>query len=251
MLLPIANLVAIAGVFGVGLLIGLVVLTSAESSVQAVARAAAKNVSGSFWLGIVVQVAAVPLLVLLLLACVLTIVGILITPLVALAWALAMAGALTLGVLGVAIMMGRALVGRGSNQSERAASLRGLVVGLTVLGFIWASAAVASPVPVAGALARLLAVAFTWAVATVGLGAVLRSRLGLGALQVRMAGFRTGGFSAGGFSGFGQSAPSSADISRATAEVYPASWATPTPIPGVIAAAKRPTDGRPDSAPNP
>ena len=97
--------IAVGGVFGIGLVIGLVVLTTAEDAITAVARAAAKDISGSFWVGLLWQALAVPLLAVLVLACAITIIGILAIPLAVLAWALAYAGAFTLGLLAVLLVM--------------------------------------------------------------------------------------------------------------------------------------------------
>lgn len=198
---------AVAGIFGIGLVIGLIVLTTAEDSLTAVAKAAARDISGSFWVGLLWQALAVPLLAVLVLACILTILGILAIPIVVLAWALAYAGAFTLGLLAVALVMGRALAGRG-RASDRAAALRGLVVGLSALSVIWFVAAFLVGIPVAGLLTRLMAVGFTWAVATVGLGAVVTSRGGIA--RIRM--------------------------DTTLTEVAAPSWQTPTPVQGVVAA---------------
>ena len=235
MLAPMVQaLVGVAGVFGVGLLIGLLVLITSEAPLLAVAREAARSVVGSFWLGVVVQLAAVPLLLLLLLACALTIIGILVMPLVALAWALAVIGAVTLGGLGVALMLGRALIGRGSG-SERAAGVRGLTVGVLLVALLWIGGALASPIPIAGFLARLGVASVTWALLTVGLGAVVRSRIGFSAINLRVGGFPAATWRR-------------ADASARAVEVQPVSWATPTPMPGVVATVKRTID-RPDDRP--
>ena len=93
----LTSLYAITGVFGIGLIIGLVVLVTAEEALLAVAKTAARDVSGSFWAGLLWQLLAVPILAVLLIACAITIIGILATPIAALAWALAYAGAFTLG----------------------------------------------------------------------------------------------------------------------------------------------------------
>jgi len=199
---------AVAGIFGIGLLIGLIVLTTAEDSLTAVAKAAAKDISGNFWVGLLWQALAVPLLAVLVLACIITILGILAIPIVVLAWALAYAGAFTLGLLAVALVIGRALAGKGSGTGSRAAALRGLVVGLFALSLVWFGASLLAGVPVAGILARLIAVGFTWAVATVGLGAVVTSRGGIA--RIRM--------------------------DTTLTEVAAPSWQTPTPVQGVVAA---------------
>ena len=202
-----AGLLPVAGVFGIVLLVGLTVLMTAESSVTAVARAAARDVSGSFWVGLLAQLAAVPLLVVLVLACAVTIIGILAIPVAVLAWALAYTGAFTLGLLAVAIVAGRAIAGKGGATNARAVALRGLTVGLMALSIVWFGAALLSNFAVVGLLVRLVAVAFTWAAATVGLGAVVKSRGGV--LKLR---FET------------------------TTETSIPSWQTPTPVQGVVAA---------------
>ena len=199
---------AVVGVFGIGLIIGLVVLTTAEDSLMAVARAAARDIGGSFWVGLLWQALAVPLLAVLVIGCILTIIGILAVPIVALAWALAYAGAFTLGLLAVALVIGRAMVGRGTGTGTRAAALRGLVVGLFALSLVWLGASLLSSVPVAGVLSRVVALGFTWAVATVGLGAVVKSRGGIA--KIRM--------------------------DTTTTEVAVPLWQTPTPVQGVVAA---------------
>lgn len=230
-----AALFGVAGIFSVGLLIGLLVLITSEAPLLAVAREAARSVTGSFWIGVVVQFAAVPLLLLLLLACALTIIGILLMPLVALAWALAVIGAITLGGLGVTLMLGRALVGRGGG-SERAAGVRGLTIGLLLLSLLWLGALLAGPIPIAGLLARLAAASVSWALLTVGLGAVVRSRIGFSAVNIRVG-------------GFGPAAWRPADSATRAMEVQPVSWATPTPLPGIVATVKRTIDRSDDRPP--
>lgn len=232
------TLMAVAGTFGIGMIIGLVVLMTAEEALLAVAKSAARDVSGSFWAGLLAQLLAVPALAVLVIACAVTIIGILVIPVAALAWALALAGAVTLGVLAVAMVIGRALAGRGNGSTERSASLRGLTVGLIALSAIWFGAALASPVPVFGAVARLVAVAFTWAVATVGLGAVVKSRIGVSRLSVQF-----GRFGGGKFGASATTAKWGAASSTGVNEVQvPVSWQTPTPVQGVVAAPKPKTD---------
>ena len=201
---------AVAGVFGIGLIIALIVLTSAEDSLTIVARAAAKDIGSSFWVGLLWQALAVPLLAVLVVACAITIIGILAIPVVVLAWALAYAGAFTLGLLAVLLVIGRALAGKGKTTTSRAAAMRGLVVGLFALSLVWFGASFMASIPVAGVLSRLIALAFTWAVATVGLGAVVKTRGGIARIR-----FQT-----------------------TTIESAVPSWMTPTPVQGVVAARK-------------
>ncbi len=218
--MPTAGILSVAGVFGVVLLVGWVVLTTAESSVTAVARAAARDISGSFWVGLLWQLLAVPLLLTLVVACAITIIGILAIPVAVLAWALLYAGAFTLGLLAVAIVAGRAIAGKGGASNPRAVALRGLTVGLIALSVVWFGAALLSDISVVGFLARMVAVAFTWAAATVGLGAVVKSRGGV--IKLR---FET------------------------TTETSIPSWQTPTPVQGVVAA-RRPIGTTPSSSPS-
>jgi len=202
-----SGLVAVAGVFAIGLIIGIIVLVNAEESLTAVARSAASDISGSFWVGVLWQLLAVPVLLALVIACAITIVGIFLIPLVALGWALAYAGAFTLGLTAVALVAGRAIAGRGSRQGSRAVALRGLVVGFITLSLVWVAAALLADVRVASGLSRIVAVALSWVVATVGLGAVVKSRGGMMRLR-----FDT------------------------TTESAAPSWQTPTPVMGVVAA---------------
>lgn len=227
----LTTLLAIAGVFGVGLLIGVVVLMTAEEALLAVAKTAARDVSGSFWAGVLWQLLAAPILAVLLIACAITIIGILAMPIAALAWALAYAGAFTLGMLAVAMVIGRAFAGRGRGSTERSAALRGLTVGLIALSLVWFGTAFAAPLPVARGLSRLIAVAFTWAVATVGLGAVVKSRIGVAKLSVQFGQFRGPRWGAA--------------STTTTMEAPIPSWQTPTPVQGVVAA-RRPIEGDPD-----
>ena len=116
------------------------------------------------------------------------------------------------------------------------------MVGLIALSLVWFGAAVAGPVPVAGALARLVAVAFSWAVATVGLGAVVKSRIGMSRLSVQFG--RMGGNTFGGFTGK-WGAASSTGVNEVQT---PVSWQTPTPVQGVVAA-RRPVDNNAGTRP--
>lgn len=237
-----ASLIATAGIFGVGLLIGLVVLVTSEEAITAVATSSARNVAGSFWTGVLIQLLALPVLLLLAAACAITIIGILLIPVVVLAWALALAGTVTLGLLGVLLMIGRAVAGSG-NGSRKKVAIRGLAVGLFVLCDIWLGAVLASTVPVVGAVTRLAAVAFTWAITTIGMGAVLRSRIGMSRISLRFG--QWSGVAGGFMNGMtGRRFWSSEVVSQTSEPAEPhggevdgtISWMTPTPVQGVVAA---------------
>jgi hypothetical protein len=202
---------AVAGVFAIILIIGIATLILSEAPLLGVARAAARDVSRSFWVGTLWQFLAVPLLVTAIAACAITLIGIVVIPFVVIAWILIYAGALTLGLLATAYLTGRALGGRGTGVSTRGFEVRALTIGVLVLGMIWLLAALLVSVPIAGVLARLVALALTWVGATVGLGAVVRSR---GGRRV--------------------------EDREPTSETAVPMWQTPTPVGGVVAA-RRPS----------
>jgi len=203
-------LTAVGGVAAIGLILALVVLMSAQDPLEAVARAAERDISASFWVGLLWQALAVPIVLTLSLLLAVTIILIPAIPIAVLAWALAYAGAFTLGLFAVTLVVGRALLRR-STTHDRGALLSSLMCGMIVLAAVWFGAAFLVTVPVIGILARLLALALTWVAATVGLGAVVRSRVG--------------------------TLPEHIEV---TTETSIPSWQTPTPVFGVVAA-RRPT----------
>jgi hypothetical protein len=142
------------------------------------------------------------------------VVGILLIPFAIVAYAVALAGVLTLGFLAVARFTGAAITG-GSRAPEgrpvRGASLRALLVGLVLYLGLWIAAAAFAWSPLVGSLLRAAAVAVTWVAITLGLGALVASRVALRRVQSAEVG-------------------GSAD---------PMIWQTPTPVTGV-AAARRP-----------
>ena len=205
-------LVAVGAVAGIGIFIALIVLMTAQTPLEAVARAAERDVSRSFWVGVLWQILATPLLLTVALVLALTIILIPAIPIAMLLWALAYAGAMTLGLFAVALVLGRAIL-RKKTTFDKGALLSSLLCGLTVLTVMWVAAAFLVSVPVAGILSRLIALALSWVAATVGLGAVVRSRGGT--LREHL---------------------------EVTTESAVPSWQTPTPVFGVVAA-RRPTPG--------
>ena len=201
---------AVGGVAGIGILIALIVLMTAQAPLEAVARAAERDVSKSFWVGLLWQALAVPLLIVIALALTITIILIPAIPIAMLLWALAYAGAMTLGLVAVALVLGRAVLRR-KTSFDRGALLSSMLCGLLMLTVAWVAAAFLVSVPIAGILVRLIALALSWVAATVGLGAVVRSRGG--SLREHM---------------------------EVTTESAVPSWQTPTPVFGVVAA-RRPT----------
>lgn len=203
-------LTAVGAVAAIGVILALVVLVSAQQQLEAVARTAERDISASFWVGLLWQALAVPLLLALSALLAVTIVLIPAIPIAMLGWALAYSGAFTLGIFAIALVIGRALLRRNTNQN-RGALLSSLMCGMIVLVSIWMAAAFVVSIPLAGMLARLVALALTWVAATVGLGAVVRSRAGTVRESIEI-----------------------------TTETSIPSWQTPTPVFGVVAA-RRPT----------
>jgi hypothetical protein len=88
-----------------------------------------------------------------------------------------------------------------------------------------------------------VALAFSWAVATVGLGAVVKSRIGVSRLSVQFGRFGGDRFGADRFGGY--TAKWGASSSTGVNEVQvPVSWQTPTPVQGVVAAPRPQADGQ-------
>lgn len=202
-------LVAVGGVFAIILIVGITTLILAEAPLVGVARAVARDVSRSFWVGTLWQFLAVPALVIAIAACAATLIGIVAIPFVVIAWTLICAGALTLGLLAVAYLIGRAIGGRGDGASTRSIEVRSLTIGVLVLGIVWLVAALLVAIPFVGVFARIVALALTWVAATVGMGAVIRSR---GGRRV--------------------------EDREPTTETAVPLWQTPTPVGGVVAAAR-------------
>ena len=205
----------VLGWLAILLVIGIGVLIFAEHTLNPVTDALGQRFGRSFWYGIVAQLAAIPVLLIIVLALALTIVGILLIPFAVVVYAVALCGALTLGFLAVARFTGAALTGgaRGDAKARpRGASLRALVVGLAIYLGLWFVAAAFSWSPLAGSLLRAVALAVTWVAVTLGLGAIIASRVV--AWRPQASGATVGG----------------AD---------PMVWQTPTPVTGV-AAARRP-----------
>jgi hypothetical protein len=111
-----------------------------------------------------------------------------------------------LGFLAVAQLIGGALW-RGGGSSEGARALGGLVVGVAIFFSLWLVASLLVWAPLAATVVRAAAVAATWAALTLGLGAAVLSRAGT---HRRLA--------------------------SGSRPVELASWQTPTPITGVVAA---------------
>lgn len=201
----------VATVFGFFLILGIGILVFSQPTLDNVVRALEDGFARAFWTGLAAQFAILPVLLLLVTALLISIVGILLIPFAVVAYVIAVAGLLALGFLAAARLTGGAF-GPGASPHERAASLRALVVGLLVYFGVWIVAAGVSWHPIAGTAMRAVALALTWVAITVGLGAIIAA--GLAARRAR----------------------ADAILPRAQADAM--AWQTPTPITGVVAAAR-------------
>jgi hypothetical protein len=194
--------------------IALVVLVTALGPLEGVIRTVEADVSGAFWRGLLAQAIVLPVLSLVLLGLALTVVGLLLVPIVLLGATVATAGVGTLGVLALAAVIGRARAADESARS-RARLLRALLSGYAVVWLPWLAAALLVAVPVLGLTTRIVALATTWVLLTVGIGAVIRSRGGVRVPDL----------------------PSAPSIGGRPAPQP--DWSTPTPVAGVVAAPRQ------------
>ncbi len=203
-----------AGWLAVLVIVGIGVHIFASRNLDAVSDALERGFGRSFLAGIATQLALAPALALLCVGLALTIIGALLIPFAVVAYILAAAGLVTLGLLAIARIAGRSVLGDidTSDGARRAAALRSMVYGLLLLMLPWFIAAGLTWSPSLELIVRMVAVSITWVAATAGLGAAVVSRGG-----VRRA-----------------------TTPRAQSSLNTASWATPTPVAGVTAA-RRPT----------
>jgi len=204
------QLLLVAAWLTILLVIGAGTLMFASDNLMAVADALERHYGTAIVAGLAGQVAFAPLLAALIVALVLTILGILLIPFAIVSYVIVAAGIVTLGFLATAVVVGRGWrpVSAVTERARRAATLRALVVGNVVLVAPWAAAALLAAWPVAESVARGVAFATTWVACTAGLGAALISRAGL--------------------------------MRERTTQVEKAmqspGWQTPTPVSGVVAA---------------
>ena len=202
-----AALKMVLGWFTVLFIIGIGVLLFAEKNLDGVVSALDLRFARSFWIGVLAQLAAIPALLLVVLALAITLIGILLIPFAVVAYVVALSGLLTLGFLAVARFTGRVFF-RGAADS-RAVHLRSLFAGLVIYLGLWFLAAAFVWSPVVGSVLRAVALAGSWVALTFGLGATILTRAG-----TRREGDRV----------------------RSARPVDDLSWQTPTPVTGVVAA---------------
>jgi uncharacterized membrane protein YiaA len=212
--LTVHALALAGGWLAVLVIVGIGVLIFASTNLDAVSDALERGFGKSLVAGIAAELALAPALALLCVGLALTILGALLIPFAIVAYILAAAGLVTLGLLAVARIVGGTVLGADESGvgAHRTAALRSMVYGLLLLMIPWFAAGALSWSPKLELIVRMVAVAVTWVTATAGLGAAVISRGG-----VRRA-----------------TAPA------AQRALNTASWATPTPVAGVTAA-RRPT----------
>jgi hypothetical protein len=204
-------LLRMSGVSLIGLVLSLVVLVTALGPLEGVIKTVEADLSTAFWHGVLTQAIAIPLLAAVLLGLAVTVVGLLAVPIALMASTLAVAGVVTLGVIAVAAVLGRAR-SSGDAARSRAGLLRALIIGYAMLWLPWLAASLLVAVPGIGLGLRVVALATTWVVATVGIGAVVRSR-------------------------GGRRIPDPVHVGTAIGAGAPApDWSTPTPVSGIAAA---------------
>lgn len=197
----------VIGWFAILFAIGIGVLLFAERNLDGVVTALEQQFSRSFWVGVLAQLAAIPVLLLVLLGLAISLIGILLVPFAIVAYVIALAGLCTLGFLAVARFTGRAFFRDRANS--RAVTLQSLSIGLVIYLGLWLLAAIFVWSPMAGSMLRAVAFAGSWVALTFGLGATLLTRAG-----TQKDGVTT-------------PKPKPADD---------LSWQTPTPVSGVVAA---------------
>jgi hypothetical protein len=199
------------GWFGVMLLIGLGVLVFASSYLDGVVDVLQESFWRSFFVGIAGELGIFPAILLLVLGLAITVIGALLIPFAVVAFVLAVAGLATLGFIAVAQLTGGSIGGKSVERlSARGGALRAVLVGVTLYMGLWLVATAVGDIPAAGAALRIVALLVTYVAVTAGFGAALLSRGG---------------------------SRRDAAVAQAPAPAMDAaSWQTPTPVTGVVAA---------------
>jgi hypothetical protein len=201
----------VAGTFGVLLIIAVGVLLFAGPNLDEVVATLERRFGRAFWVGLLGQLLILPVLVVLVVVLAVSLIGILLIPFAIVAYAIAVAGLVTLGFLAIARLVGGAVWHSARDTTERSRALAALAVGLAIFFALWMIAAALAWAPLAATVIRAAALAATWAAMTLGLGSAILSRAGTHRKVVAGA-----------------------------KPVELASWQTPTPLTGVVAA-RRPT----------
>jgi hypothetical protein len=196
----------VGGTFAILLIIATGVLLFAGPNLDEVVVTMESRFARSFWYGVLGQIFVLPGVLVLTVALALTVIGILLIPFAIVAYAISVAGLVTLGFLAVARLVGGALW-PGGGATARVRALGALFVGIALFFVLWMIGSLLAWAPLALTVMRAAALAATWAAMTLGLGAAIISRAGT---HRRVAG--------------------------ASHPVELAAWQTPTPVSGVVAA---------------
>ena len=199
------------GWFGVMLLIGIGVLVFASSYLDGVVDVLHESFWRSFFVGIAGELGVLPAMLLLIVALAITVIGALLIPFAVVAFVLAVAGLATLGFIAVARLTGGGIGSKGAQRlSARGGALRAVVVGVSLYMGLWLIATALGGMPAAGVVLRVVATLVTYVAITAGFGAALLSR--------------------------GGTRRDAAVLQAAAPAMGAASWQTPTPVTGVVAA---------------
>ncbi len=162
--------------------IGFGVSFFAPQQLNIVAKRVAESPGKSFMAGLFAQPLILPLLAMVAVGLAVSIVGIILIPFAIMAAVIGIGAMALIGYLAVANTLGarharqRAeRLGRTANPSQFEAIVRGLIITMAV----WLPAVSLSWVPVAGIPLAVIALLFTWAVATAGFGAVITTKAGM------------------------------------------------------------------------
>lgn len=209
--------------FGILIILAIGVLTNAGDAMQRITSTLNAGFGRNVTVGIMAQLALLPVLVTICLLLCLTLIGILLVPFAIVAYVVAVLGLVVLGGLGAVQMVGKGVAARRPGLTERGARLQALVSGMLMLSVPWLIAASLTSWPIASAAVRTIALGITWVAITAGLGAALRTRGGTRSHEEPW--------------GIRRPAPSGTPLPVAQPA---AEWLTPTPLTGVVAV-KRPT----------
>jgi hypothetical protein len=142
----------------------------------------------SFLAGLFAQPLLLPVFGMVMVGLALTVVGVLVLPFAAAAFAVGLFLAVTGGYIALARTVGEIYLRRKMARGESVAtwgSFRYIVYGLSGLLAIWLPAVALGPVRVAGEVALIIAIVTTWVLATAGFGAAILSRGGVRGTFVR------------------------------------------------------------------
>ncbi len=214
-----------AAFFGILIVLAIGVLTNAGDAMQRVNTALNSGFGRNVVVGLLAQLALLPVLVTICLLLALTLLGVLLIPFAVVAYMIAVLGLVVLGGLGAIQMIGSGIAARRAGLTDRGARLQAVVSGMLLVSIPWLLAAALASRPELAVWVRTLAIGVTWVAVTAGLGAALRTRGGTRAHSDPW--------------GIRRPAPSGAALPL---EPPAAEWLTPTPLTGVVAA-RRPTTG--------